>query len=720
MITRPSDWSPLTGGDPCPGNPAAWDAVVYFWERRQSDIESYQQKLSQHTVIDADGKTFGRLETVFSEGATMISLIATEYRKAKESAQSWRDRLDDMQSRASKAYRKAKAAEARLDEAQRKIAGLKEEAAKDKSSDPIIDLRLHGIFGSGGLEGEAADAQADIDAAQKTVDDIRDEYSRESATAIGEYRLASVQGIYQSTPRGNPFSKPMEIAGSLGIETAEYLTLLESQAGQSPAALKKYLDALSDLEPADLNEYFVTHPDAAKYPLQVSDETVANAVVVKEWWASLDKDRAAALIDAAPGIIGNLNGIPYRDRDKANRWLGQKIAADPNTDPDTLAMIESLFKAATSQPDEPRRYITSLDLSNLKEENEDNYSYNNVLASISLGSLDDADKVSIVVPGMANNVSNLEELTRAGMNIYKEQENAHKIHGESNQQIAVNLWVGYESPPELGAQIQHLDKLVTGMNLSRRGGQKLADYIDGLNVTKSTSPENSRVCAAPDRFNDPFISVIAHSYGTTTVGEAMKVAETRVNNVVLYGSAGIGTGSVVNSNRGAGWKVDRNQEGKQQIFYTDSLEDWTAPGGYIPGWLRHSISPKGAQEPRVTPEFMADAQRFQSTEGISADGHYYEDVDTHSFEGQSNEQGFVHADTTSLVYGARASMGYSEDLQKKFYQPWYFEWDIRGCPVLKHVTANDLENGKVPADLMEKIKASQDIAQSDLIKVEIN
>lgn len=77
------------------------------------------------------------------------------------------------------------------------------------------------------------------------------------------------------------------------------------------------------------------------------------------------------------------------------------------------------------------------------------------------------------------------------------------------------------------------------------------------------------MCVAPDNFNNPFISVIAHSYGTTTVGEARKVAETNVNNAVLYGSAGIGVDSVTDSNWGDGWKVDRDQKGKQQNDLVD-------------------------------------------------------------------------------------------------------------------------------------------------------
>lgn len=214
MSTRPSDWSPLTGGDPCPGDPSAWDAIVEFWAQRSRDIDGYREKLYQHTSVDAEGKTFGRLEGTFSDGAGMASLISYEFEKASDAARSWQRKLEDMQSRADEALRKAKAAKAAKDDAQIKADGLRAEAAKDKSPDPIIAVKLHGLFGGGGLEGEIADAQADIEAAQKVVDDIRGEYARESASAVGGYELASVEGIYKNTPRGNPFSKSVNEAYS--------------------------------------------------------------------------------------------------------------------------------------------------------------------------------------------------------------------------------------------------------------------------------------------------------------------------------------------------------------------------------------------------------------------------------------------------------------------------------------------------------------------------
>lgn len=136
----------------------------------------------------------------------------------------------------------------------------------------------------------------------------------------------------------------------------------------------------------------------------------------------------------------------------------------------------------------------------------------------------------------------------------------------------------------------------------------------------------------------------------------MQVAETKVDNLVLYGSAGIGIGSVGDANAER-WAVEHDEQGRQQIFYTDSAEDWTAPFGYLPGRLDGAIVPWISKEPRYTPRVIGDAQRFQSTEALTADGLFLGDVDTHSLVDKDDNEGFVHVNTTSLTYGALAALG---------------------------------------------------------------
>lgn len=251
MGARPGDWLPLSGGDPCPGNPDAWDAVVEFWAQRSAVIDGYREKLNRHTSIDAEGKTFGRLESTFSDGAGMSAQIAYEFEKASRATRSWQRKLADMQLRADEALRKAKAAKTASEDAQTKIDGLKAEAAKDKSPDPIIAVKIHGLFGVGGLMGEIADAKADIAAAQKVVDDIRDEYARESAAAIDGYNLTSVEGIYAQASNkalgGNPFSSPYEVREHLWDFDPELLSRAFEEARQSPESFPKLLNLLSEM-----------------------------------------------------------------------------------------------------------------------------------------------------------------------------------------------------------------------------------------------------------------------------------------------------------------------------------------------------------------------------------------------------------------------------------------------------------------------------------------
>lgn len=622
MSTRPADWALIAESDPCPGNPDAWGAAAAHWDARRIEANTLRQRLTGYFSIPGQGNRIRGTEVAFTEGATLISLMMDQFDQARLSAQGWGRALADMQTRADAALARAQSAQIRKDEAEQKIAYYKAEAAKDDSPDPLISLKLGGLFGLGGWEWELAEAEQQIASERRLVEEIRGEYKQAVENAKSGYSLETLTRVYDASGKSAPFAHRASVLKSLGVFDLTYLEALEMRAGSSVEDMRIYLDALSMMSPEELKQYFEAHPELTRYPMDMPDAATGSAAAVKEWWAALSKEQRGTLIEVAPGVVGNLNGVSYDARDRANRWLLEQVLVDPNTDPSTVDDLKALRDAAVSEDDQSERYITSLDLSNIKLENEDNYGYNNVLASVSLGSVDEADKVSVVVPGMTNNVEDMDELTDAGLNIYQEQKRAQEVRGDGEQNLAVVLWIGYESPPNLGMQAhpQQMinNRLVTDISLAETGGQRLADFTDGLNVTKS----QTTAVQAPDAYSDPFVSIIAHSYGTTVVGEAMQVAETKVDNLVLYGSAGIGIGSVGDANAER-WAVEHDEQGRQQIFYTDSVEDWTAPFGYLPGRLDGAIVPWISKEPRYTPRVIGDAQRFQSTEALTADGVFW-------------------------------------------------------------------------------------------------
>lgn len=566
MSTRPSDWSPLTGGDPCPGDPSAWDAIISFWEQRGSDIESYRQKLSQHTVIDADGNTFGRLEVAFSDGATMASLIAEEFTTAQTTVKSWKDKLEDMQSRADEALRKAKAAKTAKDDAQIKADGLRAEAAKDKSPDPIIAVKLHGLFGGGGLEGEIADAQADIEAAQKVVDDIRDEYARESASAIGGYELASVQGIYAQASNkslgGNPFSSPHEVREHLWDFDPELLSRAFENARQNPESFPKLLNLLSEMTPDEIKSYFSSHQEDALFVVNpVEGDAVRNALLVQEWWnaelsfdkngkyiSSTDKkpdlyglmseEQRQALIQYAPGFVGNMQGIAYSHRSMANINLLKMLSSNPQDHVGSPYEVKGdiaenigdtahriLAKQSRLQEDNPDIdiQIPTMEFSTISGDDD---SWNDIKAAASVGNLDSAGNVSYIAHGINTNPEkSFDNHVDGAEGLYREMSR----NGITDH--ATVGWMNYEAPK--GPP----DTAVWSNDKAHEGGHRFAQDIDTLNTVRG----------GQDKIR---VNVVGHSYGTGVVFSALTEMQTKADSASMLASAGLDKNQVEKVNSG--------------------------------------------------------------------------------------------------------------------------------------------------------------------------
>lgn len=193
-------WSPLAGGDPCPGDPDAWISISNFWwEQRNYLIDPYRESLLEYTSIDGEGNRIRRLEAVASDGAGLVSRIAYSYQMAYHAVIKWERQLRSMQERADAALKLAQDAQTAKNDAQDKIARLEEEAAKDESPNPIIALTIHGWTGHGGLRGDIADADATIANTQRIVDDIRDEYFTKASEIIEQYSIAdSVDALYNN------------------------------------------------------------------------------------------------------------------------------------------------------------------------------------------------------------------------------------------------------------------------------------------------------------------------------------------------------------------------------------------------------------------------------------------------------------------------------------------------------------------------------------------
>ena len=252
---------------------------------------------------------------------------------------------------------------------------------------------------------------------------------------------------------------------------------------------------------------------------------------IRQWWAGLTDDQRLALLTTNPGGLGNLDGLPAYIRDIANRT--QLL--------DDLNRLEEQELAGTlSGPDKRELDI----LRNVVEQLEDGdaftdpitgepvpcqlYIYeprefaNDGRVAISTGDLDSAANIGLTVPGFTTNVLTMSN--GSAQSLYDETRWA------SGAGVAVLNWQGYDTPDLEGDGYpfteQFMDAIgVTNDGMAEAGAELLSSDVEGLNGMRS---------------DDPHLTVVAHSYGSTTAGIAAHHYGLAADDLVLIGSPGPG------------------------------------------------------------------------------------------------------------------------------------------------------------------------------------
>jgi hypothetical protein len=249
-------------------------------------------------------------------------------------------------------------------------------------------------------------------------------------------------------------------------------------------------------DPAD--EALATKPPAGSSPREVND-----------WWDGLSREQQLAIIAAAPGAIGNLDGIPARDRhaantvaldrdlaDLTNPWLDNARAAD-----EARREIASRTDPVTGEPIVAQVLI--YDPSAFDGDGR---------IAISAGDVATADNVSVVVPGLGTDATSAPFYADRAATLY---EAARTL--DDRQTNATLFWIGYDAPDGLG---------VVREDLAEAGGARLADTIDGLRAGRDGEPAH--------------LTTIGYSYGSTTVGHGAHDHGLAVDDIVVVGSPGLG------------------------------------------------------------------------------------------------------------------------------------------------------------------------------------
>ena len=350
------------------------------------------------------------------------------------------------------------------------------------------------------------------------------------------------------------------------------------------------LQQLSRLPSTAIAGFVRSHPDLVT-------EMLANppaSTEVTRWWGHLDFESRVALRGATPELVGNLNGIPYGVRDLANRVVLTTTIARLESVIDSsagrtvienakqqLAMLQSISDALGDLGDEaePKRSLMTLDVSGQGR------------ASIILGDLRNADYVTYLVPGMFFTIENqMGDWVDASARLYDEQLSwlallgpgeaaggatsvtaASSADGTSAQStsadgsatssaaatsspaatssaaavsspaatssaapasspaatsstasaagvtetVATIAWIGYPTPNLTN---------VGGIENAYEGRDSLAGDIEGLQALRGD--------------DEPYITVVAHSYGSTAALMALTEGEFSIDALAMVGSPG--------------------------------------------------------------------------------------------------------------------------------------------------------------------------------------
>ena len=299
-----------------------------------------------------------------------------------------------------------------------------------------------------------------------------------------------------------------------------------------------------------------------------------------DWWRMLTPAQQQQLVREHPELIGPQDGLPVWARDTANRGLLARekakayaeledalgdLAHDPslgvlsNRDARVevlqarLQSIEAIEQTLALDSDDPSLARSLLELDCSKER---------VEAAIGIGPVETAEHVAVFVPGLTSTVNgSLASYDQDMKNLLTQANGQLKTHTAGGSTAGV-VWIGYQAPQLTPSDVLVSPTSVTQDAAARAGGDQLARFTHWLTLSRDT---------------DPHLSVVAHSYGSTTAGFAAQHQGTDIDGLVLFGSPGPGVTDAADLNVGSG-----------SVYAIESSDDVVADLGQFggdPSWM---------------------------------------------------------------------------------------------------------------------------------------
>lgn len=276
----------------------------------------------------------------------------------------------------------------------------------------------------------------------------------------------------------------------------------------------------------------------------------------RRWWDSFSAGQKQLLIDQHPNRLGNLNGVPADVRDSVNRAAMEHdlrrvedavrqrgFAPGPlrdnalnNRDTEVFGNPGAYGLCAT----DITRYQNAVKTNDFLERDQGSgglpvmlWAYDPLAfngkgrAAIAIGNPDRSRNTAVLVPGTNSSVRGgwMSDGTDDALNLYRQAARA-----DSQQSTAVLAWMGYDAPEfetrwqQAVTDPSNLEQVGTPWR-ARQAGALLAADVNGLSATH-------------DGVSPAHVTVLGHSYGSTTVADAFAHSGMRANDAVLTGCPG--------------------------------------------------------------------------------------------------------------------------------------------------------------------------------------
>ncbi|MFD0201836.1 MULTISPECIES: alpha/beta hydrolase [Saccharothrix] len=339
---------------------------------------------------------------------------------------------------------------------------------------------------------------------------------------------------------------------------------------------------------------------------------------VAAWWKSLTKEQQDELLRTKFQELGQLRGLPSGVLDQANRARiaddlqrfgaqrdqldaqmaarAQELGLDPDNSEDMAKLMndeqyaslsEQRQEAATKAENAEKAQSSVNQAAELARSKGWPESDVRVLAydpygprgdggmAIAFGDPDTANNLAVAVPGTGSTLDSFSVGQAANLR------EAMGANGNATIQ-----WLGYDAP---GWAIGEVDNPAQ----AREGGANLVADVNGYRA------------AAEAAGNDPHVTVIGHSYGSTTVGYA-GMNGLAADDIAFVGSPGVGASNVNQLSAGPGH------------VYVGATEHDPVVQGTSSSWFTEDGSSIGPYDDRF------GARTFGTTDGTSALGAHSE------------------------------------------------------------------------------------------------